>query len=66
MNLWLIGAGAVCFLIMAGVEFVLYTKNKKKVSLFSACTYLVLGVLFGIGVLDSAGIIDLGWHVWQK
>jgi hypothetical protein len=62
MNVWLVEVGAVLLLIQAGMEFVLYAKNKNKVSLFSAWCCLGGAGGIGIGALVAQGILDLS--VW--
>jgi hypothetical protein len=62
MNVWLVEVGAMLCLIAAGVELVLYGRNKNKSSLFSAWCYLTAGGGIGIGALCVAGILDLS--VW--
>jgi hypothetical protein len=62
MNVWLVEVGAVLLLIFAGMEFVLYAKNKNKVSLCRAWCCLVGAGGIGIGALVEQGILDLS--VW--
>jgi hypothetical protein len=65
MLVWLRGAAAVLMGIAAGVSFAHYAKTKNKASLVWACCVLLLGVIFGILALHSAGIIDVGWLDWS-